>query len=72
MRLFYDEKGHIVGAVQGATPEIEALTGMPSNAIGEIVPDDNLMARLDDPTDKLRPTHLAVIDGKVVIKPGIS
>lgn len=64
MRLFYDKNGNITGTIEGATSEIEAAFGWPGDAVGEITPDAELVARLTDPLDSLHPLDLKLnLDG---------
>lgn len=69
MKLFYNEAGQVVGSLEGATPEIEAMFGLPSNAIGYMEPDRELYLRLVDPKDKLHPHDLKIINMKNKPKP---
>jgi hypothetical protein len=65
MKLFTDSHGNVIGSFEGATEDIEANVGLPTNATGFVIAPKDLADRINDPLDPLHPHDLVVSDGQV-------
>ncbi len=66
MKLFYDENGTVVGQIEGATPEIEAMADMPG--LNSIRAPRLVRDIVADPFTDMTHNDLAVVGEDVILK----